>query len=98
MVLIVLRKVGGVGSGGGKDVTPTEPAKSEIQGQGLQVHLPEAFRLLWQVPTKDPQIKKYKEVCESCHLRAWLSQGQESLAGLLLLPLTLWSLDALAPL
>lgn len=49
------------GVGGRKEVTPAEPARSKIQGQRLQVHSPEAFNLLWQVPTKDPQIKNTKK-------------------------------------
>lgn len=58
VALIVPRKVAGVGVG--EEVAPTGPDKFELQGHRLQVHIPEAVRLLWQVTTKDPQTRKHK--------------------------------------
>lgn len=59
--LIVPRKVAGVGWGDGKDMTPTEPAKSEIQGQGLQVHLPEAFSCFGKSQPRILRLKNTKK-------------------------------------
>lgn len=47
--------------GWGRGGSHPGPARSKLQGHGLQVHIPEAVSLLWQVSTKDPQIREYKE-------------------------------------
>lgn len=47
--------------GWGRGGSHLGPARSKLQGHGLQVHIPEAASLLWQVSTKDPQIREHKE-------------------------------------